>query len=350
MKSKTKLLFFISLTLLVVSSCRKEIAEEEVLETRILKFEETFRAGGFDFEIPPGSRIDSFRVDDQQNQITFYANKEFSNRSFRNNNVEKIYSDIKKFFGEKFGKYNFKIITLSHPLNELVPNFYRENSKEYDESRIAIEDVKKRIPIVQNLDKPYEVTNGLNNKNIVVWNSHGWYYNNDQDRWMWQRPRMFQTVEDLIPTSFVLPYIIPMLENSGANVFIPRERDIQTNEVVVDNDQPGSFQNGIYNETNGWTTGTEKGFEIGNPPYPNNFNPFLQGTYKVTGASDSASEKIEWIPNIPEAGFYNVYISYYSSEENIPDANYSVYYSGGKTDFSVIAALQEHLGENPLDA
>ena len=83
---------------------------------------------------------------------------------------------------------------------------------------------------------------GLNGKNILLWHSHGWYFNNNEKRWMWQRARLFQTVEDVGPMAFTIPYLIPMLENAGANVFVPRERDIQLNEVLADND----FNNKIF--------------------------------------------------------------------------------------------------------
>lgn len=33
-----------------------------------------------------------------------------------------------------------------------------------------------------------------------------------------------------------MPYLIPMLQNAGAIVFTPRERDWQRNEIVIDND------------------------------------------------------------------------------------------------------------------
>jgi hypothetical protein len=39
--------------------------------------------------------------------------------------------------------------------------------------------------------------------------------------------------------AFTIPYLIPMLEHAGAMVFVPRERDTQTNEVIVVNDSPG---------------------------------------------------------------------------------------------------------------
>ncbi len=38
----------------------------------------------------------------------------------------------------------------------------------------------------------------------------------------------------------MLPYLVPMLENSGAVVMLPRERDVQKNEVIVDNDMINS--------------------------------------------------------------------------------------------------------------
>ena len=36
--------------------------------------------------------------------------------------------------------------------------------------------------------------------------------------------------------AYTLPMLVPMLENAGANVFVPRERDWQVHEVIVDND------------------------------------------------------------------------------------------------------------------
>ena len=45
---------------------------------------------------------------------------------------------------------------------------------------------------------------------------------------------LVQTVEDLIPLAFTQPYLVPMLERAGAPVLVPRESDLQTHEVVVD--------------------------------------------------------------------------------------------------------------------
>ena len=49
-------------------------------------------------------------------------------------------------------------------------------------------------------------------------------------------PKLFQITEDTHTMSYILPYVVPMLENAGAYVMLPRERDINRNEVIVDND------------------------------------------------------------------------------------------------------------------
>ena len=74
-------------------------------------------------------------------------------------------------------------------------------------------------------DRPMPITKGLDNRVIALWQSHGKYYDQSQQRWKWQRPRLFGTVEDLFSQGYVMPYLLPMLENAGAYVMSPRERD-----------------------------------------------------------------------------------------------------------------------------
>ena len=80
------------------------------------------------------------------------------------------------------------------------------------------------------MSRPYLASKGLEGRHIALWQSHGKYYKNNKGSWEWQRPRLFCTTEDLFTQSFVVPYIIPMLENAGAVVYTPRERDRQRNE------------------------------------------------------------------------------------------------------------------------
>ncbi len=61
----------------------------------------------------------------------------------------------------------------------------------------------------------------LTERNIVLYPSHGLYFNRDRAEWIWQRATLWTTVEDLYSQEYVR-YITRMLENAGANVFSPR--------------------------------------------------------------------------------------------------------------------------------
>lgn len=61
----------------------------------------------------------------------------------------------------------------------------------------------------------------LTERNIVLYPSHGLYYNRDRAEWIWQRATLWTTVEDLYSQEYVR-HITRMLENAGANVLSPR--------------------------------------------------------------------------------------------------------------------------------
>ena len=201
---------------------------------------------------------------------------------------------------------------------------------------------------VRNLDRPWSAPRGLDSRQVAMWHSHGWYFNPRLDRWEWQRPRLFGTVEDMLPMSFVIPYIVPMLENAGAYVWLPRERDPQSNEVVIDNDrdllsfsevETAEVQN-IYTEVSisrdaGWSNGTGSGFNRPVRPLSGNQNPFQDGTFRVTMSDTAETTVARWVPVIPESGKYAVYISYASTDSSVTDAHYRVYHAGGETNFAV---------------
>lgn len=61
----------------------------------------------------------------------------------------------------------------------------------------------------------------LSGKTIVLWASHGRYYNRKQERWVWQRARLWGTVEDRLTTEYMVR-LKRLLEQSGAKVLMPR--------------------------------------------------------------------------------------------------------------------------------
>lgn len=172
----------------------------------------------------------------------------------------------------------------------------------------------------------------LYGRHIALWNSHGLYYNQIKGEWIWQRARLLGTVEDMHTTDYVLNYLTPMLENAGAYTFIPRERDINTHEYIIDNDTPHT----LYSECGKWDNGIEKGFAHTRTQYEEFFNPFTEGSYrlcKTTCGEPTAS--ITWSIPIEESGSYAVYISYKKIKNGTTDARYTVHHAGGTTQFSV---------------
>ncbi|MCR4859132.1 MAG: xanthan lyase [Bacteroidales bacterium] len=183
---------------------------------------------------------------------------------------------------------------------------------------------------------------GMSDRYIALWQSHGRYYDEAQDLWTWQRACIHRTVEDMFTQTFVLPFLIPMLENAGAYVMTPRERDTQWREFIIDNDR--SFEgpradrmrrSGHYHEEGRWeTAGT--GFADTKPQYTFSDNPFQNGTARQAGCSgDEANAVIRWTPRIEDRGRYAVYISYKSLPTSTRQAHYTVRHMGGQTEFTV---------------
>ena len=193
-------------------------------------------------------------------------------------------------------------------------------------------------PWVSNMSVPNKVTRGLQNRHLSLWASHGRYYSQRDSAWQWQRPNLFTTREDLFTQTIVVPYLIPMLENAGAIVFTPRERDWQRHEVIVDNDDHQHLVN--YIETGyrkPWQQAPQPGFAFHDGPYIDGENPFIAGTARMSEATRSRSHynQITYQPTIPEEGNYAVYVSYQTVPGSINDAHYTVWHQGQQTEFRV---------------
>ena len=190
-------------------------------------------------------------------------------------------------------------------------------------------------------DKHFE--RGLDNRYIALWPSHGRYYDSYEGRWKWQRASLHTTVEDLYTQSYVLKYLIPMLENAGAGVYDPRERDTQTDEIIIDND-PSFDRRGLsgklrrqgrYAESGDWKD-CGCGFADLKAAYSDTDNPFRMGSARYAECSEGKPTcSAVWSFTIPERGRYAVYVSYSSGPDNTAGARYKVNHLGGVTEFAV---------------
>lgn len=283
-------------------------------------------------------KLDSFRIDFRKKKIAVYTNERFAYQPLRQETVDAIYQRLKQILPGPVNYFDITLFADGRNIEDLIPNIYRKGKK--DKERLFNNLEYKGTPWVTRTSRPYDISRGLDGRHIAIWQSHGKYYINNQDKWAWQRPRLFCTTEDLFTQSFILPYLIPMLENAGANVFTPRERDTQKREVIVDNDGSLSGQGSLYLDVKSrkarWEQTSQPGFSQRKRTYKEGENPFLDGTARFA-ATEKKKDKAfaEWVPDIPETGDYAVYVSYQTLPNSVSDAKYIVFHNGGVTEFKV---------------
>lgn len=271
----------------------------------------------------------SYNLDDRRRTLNVQLSPSFAAQDFTASSVRFYYKRLAKALPRPYNKYKLTVMAGGLPIEQLVAGSKCEKGMPNAWGKTEYEGA----PWVMNDSRPYFVSHGLFDRHLSLWASHGRYYDGKKDRWKWQRPNLFGTTEDLFTQTIVIPYLIPMLENAGAVVFTPRERDWQKNEVIVDNGGRG------YVEDSGketWKTAQEKGFAYHAGTYRDGENPFTQGTARAVKATKKAD--VSWAsyqPNIPQGGKYAVYVSYQSLKNSVSDAQYIVMHKGQRTVFKV---------------
>ena len=267
-------------------------------------------------------------------ELDFYFSQNLSAYPWRSDDVVWFRKQLQTLGKKALQDYSIGTIYANkQPLDELPTPIVGNNGKPLPTDLRVADPRNKSVPLVKGNDWwPL----GLSGRHIALWQSHGYYWEAETDRWEWQRSPNHRTCEDVFTQSYVLPFLIPMLQNAGAVVMTPRERDTQENEVVCDNDPafPGPRGNlvrkaGRYEETGNWkNAGT--GFADAKESYSGYDNPFTMGTVRMTDTGDGSAKAI-WRPDIPEKGEYAVYVSYKSVAGSTTDARYSIHHLGGET-------------------
>lgn len=218
-----------------------------------------------------------------------------------------------------------RVETRGDALRALVPNADRDPA-DRDPARVFAPPIAGPA-LVRPADAARPPAAGLAGRHLALWPSHGWTYNADARGWGWQRPRLFTSVEDLLTVGFVTHELAPMLERAGAVTFLPRERDPQPAEVVVDDGGAG------YAETGRWADGPA-GFAP-REAYGDGVNPFrLGGTREAPGGTRDL-RSATWTPDLPAAGRYAVHVSYAAGPGRSDAARYAVRHAGGRTEVLV---------------
>ncbi len=284
------------------------------------------------------TKLTKLSIDQGSKTLEIYVTKGMQELYYTEGTADSIYESLRDTLPKPYKSYSLRIIADKHPIEELVANTMRRRTPLAEERLARVE--YKGQAWVRNTSQPYTATKGLAGRHIALWQSHGNYYSEKKSRWEWQRPYLFCTTEDLFTQTFVVPFIYPMLENAGAVVYTPRERDWQSNEVIIDNDQPhkgGSYIETDLSGSNTWQTSPQAAFAHLKDVYHQGDHPFSDGTarYVSTTKKPSATATAYWMPEIPESGRYAVYVSYQSFVQSVTDARYTVHHKGGQTEFCV---------------
>ena len=271
-------------------------------------------------------KVEHTDINRRNRRMDIYLNQDFSYQLFRQELVDSIYANLRKSLPEDVRKYYIQIYANNKAIEKLIPNWARNTISQKNLWNETWYDGK---PWVNNESRIYTPKKGLTNIHMAVTPSHGLYYDNEDSLWEWQRPPLYCTREDLLTQSFAYPYLIPMLENAGAVIYTARERDWQTNSVIVKCREKGYREDGIWSE---YVAGgfSEDSIRI----LPDSLQVKTRTAQTGNGPGIPMSTAF-WIPDIPEDGDYGVYVTYQSDSSSIDDARYIVVHTGGSTIFRV---------------
>ncbi len=169
----------------------------------------------------------------------------------------------------------------------------------------------------------------LSGASIFLSPGHGWYqFSTVPIEWKLQHDPSKGIVEDHSNAEAVFQNLVQYLWNAGARVYPTRERDMNTNMVIVDNTNETH-----YSETGSWIT-FDNTFTGGEEPakLPVAYNNSVRYATTVTGESTATAI---FTPNIPETGYYAVYIWYPTSLSDLhsisTDTKITINHTGDST-------------------
>ncbi len=275
--------------------------------------------------------------------VDLYFNAELSYYPWREEDVKWLRSEAGGFIKSLDSGYSLgSIYSNRYELSQLtLPRL--GNSGQFNSSwKQGIENPHKdeKHPLVLT-EGASNYPKGLSNRYIALWQSHGLYYDAKEDQWQWQRAPLHRTVGDMFTQTFVLDFLAPMLERAGAYLVMPRERDIQTEEVICDND-PGfegerdlkTRRKGEFSRSGEWSS-EKGGFADYKRTYTFADQPFGAGTSLKAACSSKGGSRAVWKPSFSKRGEYAVYVAYSSYLNSSESAQYTVRHLGGETKLKV---------------
>ena len=256
--------------------------------------------------LPKGSTIDKITMKKGIANIYFTLPFKFL-KNLNDEQFDEITELIVPFFTElEASEYYFYTKNTDGnyvSLEDFLPTF--EIPQDYNATNKGVGDRDKNVnPIASRAAAsplPKRQKGALEGKTVWLSAGHGWrYYKGD---WRTQRSNANGIVEDHGNIEAINYYLLKYLENSGANVWTVRERDMNTNEVIVDDLSSGYKTRGNWSKSS--ATGHNKNYD-----------------YIYTQAEETG--RAVFTPTIPESGYYWVSVYYRNGNNRCKDTRYHV--------------------------
>lgn len=271
--------------------------------------------------------LERVQLSSDRKTLRLYCNVGLAQIAIRQQLLDTWAEAVRKKLGMDYKDCQVRFYAYNIPAERFIPNYFRAKADRDPKRESTPID---RRPLVRRTDRSV-YGRGLGGRHIALWGGHGKYYHEEEDSaWKWQRPALFCTIEDLNTQEFTTQYLAPMLEKAGAVIVMPRERDPQPEEIIIDND--GSTGNSRIETAGGWHR-KSGGFVFRDTLYTE--NPFRQGTVLQAETDKDVKPEITYIPDLNKPGRYGVYVSWKALPTNLTDARYTVFHAGGKTEFEV---------------
>ena len=321
--------FALPLLLLGTMALGTTAAQAGANEDAVLKILNDYRPGSTGYG---EMKVDKVTIDNAKKTITVACNGNTAYLPLTADRLASLKAEVVKALGDKYAKYKVDITARTG----------KESTVSLDKLVLfapkKLHGPKEKVAFITD-HEAQPAPKGLDGANIALWQSHGWYFEPKLNRWEWQRARIFETVEDLYTQSYVMPFLMPMLENAGAYVMSPRERDTNLTEIIIDRDNAATAGYSEKNGANHWKEAPGTGFMWDGKQLVNGSHPFQEGKARVAKSvrPDSRTEpsKAMWEAEFPEDGQYAVYVSYTTTPNSAPDAQYTINTSNGPRHFTV---------------
>ncbi|MEQ8822275.1 MAG: N-acetylmuramoyl-L-alanine amidase [Sumerlaeia bacterium] len=198
------------------------------------------------------------------------------------------------------------------PLHEFLPAAPEGTARD----KPAVPEAALKVLVPQGARGNAQPQGALSGASIFVSPGHGWFYDSSNARWQTQRFNSGDgtgVVEDHSNAEIINQYLLPYLWNAGARVYTIRERDMNTEMVIVDTPAAQLTGNWTTNATGGWNNGS-----------------YLSATTVAGNPTATA----RFTPTIPSDGYYGVYVHYRPAPNDgntVRDGRIQIHHTGGTT-------------------